>query len=94
MTEKKIVVTQDPSEPMPTEVLAQCIESISQGIRKLRSGRLNDKALILLITNAAPSYGGHYSSKKNVAAVHVRAVLSGIEQLEAEYLKPKKKQSR
>ena len=87
---KKIILKQDETNEIPVEVLADSIKAISEGIKKLRSGRLNDKALILLIVNAAPSYGGTYSNRKHVSAVQVKTVLDGMEQLEHEYLKPKK----
>lgn len=34
--------------------LADAISEVSQGIRKLRSGRLNNKALVILIQNSCP----------------------------------------
>jgi hypothetical protein len=86
---KKVVIKQDPDLAVPTEVIATAIESIAEGVRKLRSGRLTDDALVLLITNASPAYGGKYNKSK-VGSLAVRAVLEGMENLEREYLKPKK----
>lgn len=84
-----IQVKQDDAAPVPVEVLAAEIASIAGGIRKLRAGRLNDRALVLLIQNAAPMAGVRHKAKP-VSASTVRAVLAGIENLEREYLKPRK----
>lgn len=83
---KPVVVKQDKDAPVPVEVLAAGILAISEGVKKLRAGRLNDNALVLLITHAAPGVGRGYAKKK-ISAKEVRAVLEGIEQLEATYLK-------
>lgn len=44
----KITVKQDENKPVLVEVMAEAIVAISEGIKKLRSGPLNDRALILL----------------------------------------------
>lgn len=90
---KHVVLKQPekPEEHVPIEVIADSIVAISEGIKKLRAGRLNDKALILLIVNSAPGYGGKYTQKKHVSAWQVKAVLDGLEGLEREYLKPRAK---
>lgn len=86
---KKVIVKQDDVNPMPVEIMAESIRGISEGIRKLRAGPLNEKTLLLLIQHAAPNVGGKYKngiiSQKDIAAV-----LEGIESLERIYLKPKK----
>lgn len=84
---KKIQVIQDDSKPVPIEVMAQSIRSISSGIKKLLAGPLNSTALILLIQNACPSgsFGGRKPTRKEV-----EGVLDGIESLERAYLKPMK----
>ena len=84
----KVKVVQDAANLIPIEVIAESIKAISEGIRKLRSGSLNDKALVLLIQNAAPCHGGKYGISK-MSMKDVRAVLEGIESLEATYLKKK-----
>ena len=77
----KVIVTQKEGEEIATEVLATEIATIAQGIRKLRGGRLNDRALVLLIQHAAPG---------SIGTNAIRAVLDGIDALEATYLrKPK-----
>jgi hypothetical protein len=82
---KQTKVKQNEDKQIPTEVLADSIVAISDGIKKLRQGRLNDKALVLLIQHAAPSLG--YNRK--IGATEVRATLDGIESLEATFLKKK-----
>ena len=74
----------------PVQELADNIKAISNGIRELRNGPLTDKALYLLIQNAAPNVGGKYSNSP-LSQKEIRAVFEGIENLEALYLKPKKK---
>lgn len=60
------------------EVLASEIKALSEGVEKLRSGRLNDKALLLLIEQA---------THPKVSKKKIRAVLDALEGLAAEYLK-------
>lgn len=79
---KPVVIKQQPDNVVPTEVLADCIKQISDGMKKLRTGRLTDRALLLLIQNAAPTVGNKPISMKTIAAV-----IHGIEGLEAAYLK-------
>lgn len=82
------VIQKDEAKPMPVEIIAESIKAISDGIRRLRGGPLNDKALMLLIQHAAPSIG-RYSQNK-IGITEIRAVIEGIESLEATYLKKKK----
>lgn len=73
----KIVVKQkENAEEIPTEIIAQSIKDISDGVKKLRSGKLNDKAIILLISKAS-----------SVSLETVRSVLTGMENLEKQFLK-------
>lgn len=74
----KLKVTQKENAPeILTEVTAQAIQEISAALKRMRGGRLKEKALIILIKRAAPSW---------VTEVQVRAVLEGISNLEKEYL--------
>ncbi len=82
-TANKIVVTK--AEDVPTEVLADSIVSIAQSMKKLRAGRLTDKALFLLIQHAAPKPSHGVGGQ--VTQAHIRAVFEGIESLEATFLK-------
>lgn len=73
---RPVAVRQDETKPVPVEVLAESIRHISEGVRKLRAGPLNDKALLLLI---------HHST--GVAQRDIKAVLDGIESLDTAYLR-------
>lgn len=73
----------DTSEPV--EVMEKSIIAISEGIKTLRSTRLNDKALFMLIAHASPSYGNHPKTK--ICVRDVQSVIEGIESLESMYLK-------
>lgn len=67
-------------KPIPVEIMAEAIIAISMGIKKLRSTRLNDKALHLLIQHATPLY-------PKITIREIKAVLEGIQDLERMYLK-------
>lgn len=84
---KKVAVKQIAGNEVPAEVLATAIVSISRGIKALRETRLNDKALYMLIAYAAPNVGGQRNAKP-LGQRDVKAVIEGIESLEATYLKP------
>ncbi len=86
----KVSVKQNPEKEVTAEVLADAIEAIAAGVRRLRSTRLNDEALVLLIEHATPYTGGKYQKTK-VGKAAVKAVLIGIDSLEKTYLKPVKK---
>lgn len=85
---KKIEVKQQPEKEVPTEVLASSIAAIAEGMRKLRAGRLTDKALFLLIQHAAPNVGGR-GGFSPVSIKEIKAVFEGIDALEATFLKKK-----
>lgn len=89
MPVKKVVVKQDAEKPVPVEVMAEAIIAISTGIKKLLAGPLNERCLLLLIQNAAPSIKGRFDSAP-ITQKQIKAVLEGIGQLEREYLKAKK----
>lgn len=76
---RRLTVTQKPDEEIATEILATEIVAISQGIKRLRSGRLNDRALILLIQDAVSG---------TITRTTVKAVLDGLESLEKQFIKP------
>lgn len=77
---KELKVVQSKYEVLPTEVIAASIKEMSDGMKKLRSGKLNDRALVILIHKCS-----------GVATDTVRRVIDGIENLEKEFLKPDKK---
>lgn len=80
------VTHSDDKNPVPTEILAESIVAISEGIKKLRSGRMNDRALFLLIQNASPQLTSPYR-KVNIS--EIKATFDGIEALEKTFLKKK-----
>lgn len=86
---KKVTVKQGEDEQVPVDVIASSIKAISEGVSKLMSGSLNEKAVVLLIQHAAPNVGGRYGQSK-VGTTEIRAVLGGIQSLEQTYLKKKK----
>ena len=78
----KLAVVQDQQDEIATEVLAREIVAISEGLKRLRAGRLNDRALVLLVQHATPAV-----RSKAISRAVVVAVLQGIEQLAATYTK-------
>lgn len=85
MMVRKVIVKQAEGKPeVTTEVLAQSIREIAEGMRSLRRGRLNDKALVLLIHHAAKP-ATKYGAKPSQS--DVRIVLDAIESLDAQYLR-------
>jgi hypothetical protein len=62
--------------PIPTEVLAESIVELSQGMHKLREGRLNDKAIGLLLSHST-----------GLGQRECLNVLNALGELEEKYLK-------
>lgn len=67
-------------EPVPTEIIAESIVELSQGMKKMRAGKLNDKAVGILLAHATGLGQGTCLT-----------VLQALEDLEALYLKKKEK---
>lgn len=84
---KQIKIKQDDESPVPFEILAEEIVSISRGVTKLLSGRLNEDIIAILIQKACPCIGPKYGAKTKPSVVDIRAVLSGIKDLEKTCLK-------
>ena len=82
MKQVKVVQKEPPADEIPTEILASAIVAISETMKRLRSGRLNDKGLYLLIQNAAPTIDG-----SKVTVKEIKAVMEGLASLEATYIK-------
>ena len=76
----KDTVVKQGEPPIPTEVLADSIVAISAGMRKIRQGRLGDRAILVLLKDAT-----------GVPQYTIKKVLDGLESLEATYLKKKQK---
>lgn len=83
---KKTTVRQTEGKEVPTEVLATSIKALADGMRKLRNGRLSDRAIFLLVQDASPNVGGKYGSAK-LSMKDIRAVFSGLDNLEAAFLR-------
>jgi hypothetical protein len=76
MSKKKdLKIVQSAFDVLPEEVIATSIKEISEGIKRLRSGRLNDKALVFLIQKSS-----------GVAGDTVRKVLNAAQSLERDWL--------
>lgn len=73
---KKVTVSQNPEKEVPTEIMAEAIVEIAEAARRLRTSRLNDKAILLLL------------SKSSGQPQHVvKAVLDAAESLAKNYLR-------
>lgn len=83
---RKVLVKQDEKNEIPTEVIASAIVVIAEGMKKIRAGRLNEKAIELLVQHASTTTG--YPQRKPSLS-EVRSVLNGLESLEKTYLKKK-----
>jgi hypothetical protein len=81
---KDIAVKQLEGAEIATEVLASAIVSISAGVKRLRAGKLNDKALHLLIQHASPTQG---VSGLRIPISTIKDVLDGLSSLEAAYIR-------
>lgn len=79
----KIKITQLP-DPLPHEILESAIVAISEGVTKLRMGRLKDSALCLLIQQSC-------ATADRPTQKQIKAVLDALVDLERAYLKPKSK---
>lgn len=80
MAKKPLVVKQVEDAEIPAAVLAQSVVDISRGMKILVGGPLSERALLLLIQDAA---GG----KSTVSLQDIKAVLSGIGDLERLYVR-------
>lgn len=81
---KTLKVVQAPDNEVATEVIATHIVAIAEGITRLRSGRLTDRALFLLIQAAAPNY------RKPLSLKEIKSVFDGIDALKSEFIKKPK----
>lgn len=81
---RQIVVKQDEKAPIATEVIASSIQAISEGMKALRSGRLNDRAIVLLVHAATKPVSPY---KQKASQQDVRCVLEGIESLADQFLR-------
>lgn len=79
---KKAVIKQPepPAPEIPTEIIADAIVKLSDGMAQLQRGALNDRALLLLIQHACPS-ADRPSTKQ------IKTILTAIEGLKREYIR-------
>jgi hypothetical protein len=76
----RVIVKQPAEKEIPTEVLAASIVTISDAMKKLRAGRLADRALWLLIQDAC---------SMKLGMREISAVLEAVAELERLYVKKK-----
>ena len=69
----------DSAESDP-DAIADAIQKVAAGMQKLRSSRLNERAVIVLIKDAS-----------GLSVGDIRKVLSAAENLEGLYLKPRRR---
>lgn len=87
-------IKQDTSKSIPVELLASSLMTISEGIKRLRKERLNDRALFLLIQNAAPKNGPR-SNSPQITLQEIQCVIEGLERLEETFIrKPEPKETK
>lgn len=85
---KNIAVKQNGVDDVSIEVLAESIVAISDGVTRLRRGKLKESALLLLIQHAAPSpKRGRYRTGKPIPIRTIKAVLDGMESLKVQFVK-------
>lgn len=60
------------------EILASAIVSVAEGIKKLRAGRLSDRALLILIQDACP---------ERIGIERIRMVIDAMASLQKKYVK-------
>lgn len=80
-----------PESVLTTEIIAEHLVAMSDGIKKLLAGPLTEDTLVLLIQQAAPTVPGSRGYLRvKVGTRDIKAVLRGIEALAKAHLKPKK----
>lgn len=70
----RVVVKQDEENPVPKEILADAIVRISEAVTALRRSGLNERAIIVLV-----------SDKTKISKGVVEDVLDGLDSLRAAY---------
>ncbi len=79
----RVVVKNNVDNPVAQEVLAEAIATVARGAKVLLGGSLNERAILLLIQDAAGGRG-------KISLEDVKLVLRSAAQLEALYVTPKK----
>lgn len=73
---KEIVVKQDLEKPIPTEIIAKSITDIANGMKAINEGRLNSRALRILIHD-----------ETNVKLYEIDRILRCLSELKSLYLR-------
>lgn len=73
----KVTVPETPEHS--AEVIAEHIAAIAESMKKMRAGKLNERAIVLLV-----------SASSGVNQSTVRSVLEALDTLDKKYLRPSK----
>lgn len=84
-TQKTITVTTDEKDPVPAEIMAEAIVSISDSMKSLDASRLSRRALLLLIHDNCKTVPGYPPKKPGMKEIEV--VLNSISSLKKAYVK-------
>lgn len=76
MKKETIKIIKNEKEPIPTEIIEQSIVDISEGMKRIQSGRLSRRAITVLIKDAC-----------GVSMGDIERVLNSLSSLERIYLK-------
>lgn len=74
----KLKVMQSPDKQVPTEILAQSIVNLSEGMKKIQDSILTERAILVLLKDLT-----------GLPQKDIKAVLDGLAGLEKTYLKKK-----
>ncbi len=75
---KKVVVKNNDENPIPTEIIADAIIKISDAVTKMKSTRLTERAILLLIKD---------SISGNIGLGDIKTVLNAAQDLSKNYIK-------
>lgn len=86
---KNVVIKQDEKNPVPIEVLATSIRAIAAGIKTIRRGPLDERALLILIAENCRMKKRKYGRlvRAQISPGTIKSVLDSLESLQAAYLK-------
>ncbi len=77
-TTKKVVVRNNDENPIPTEIIAESIIKISDAITKMKSTKLTERAILILIRD---------SISGNIGLGDIKTVLDAAQDLSKNYIK-------
>ena len=76
---KELVIKKDKEDPIPVEVMERAIVDLAAGFKRMKSSRLSEKAIILLVQ--------HSAGTTVVTQAQVKAVLDSAANLDRTFLK-------